>query len=307
MNETVNINMSKNKSIHCFTHADLDGAVTFLATKWAHPGYRVSVNAIKSVDAARQDVTTWLLNNKFSDFERVFFLDLDVSELKDLIDFENVVIIDHHKSHVDNMDYKKAVPIIKEYPSACLLAYKIFKKLYNTEFNDKQKRLIVYGNDYDSYTLDLPESKMLNVIFWNTQRSFDSFIKTYNSGYVPFTKQQLAIYKIYENELTKIINNLEVYQGVYNDENDEPRIFVSTFANKHINDVSDYILDNYETDVVAIVNLKTNHISFRRPKDGDMKLNILAETIAEGGGHEYASGGLITTAFLEFTKSLNPV
>ena len=299
--------MAKKKKIFCFTHYDLDGAVSALVVKWAHPGYEIDCKPLVGFEA-RQELTQWLLNNNFSDFEKVFFLDIDVSALKDLIDYPNVMIIDHHKSHVDNKAYEKAVPIIKEYPSACLLAYRVFKKIYDSKFTDAQKTLVVYGNDFDSYTKDLPESYILNVIFWNTQKSFDSFMETYADGFKPFTSEQQAIFKIYTNELTKILAGLTVYQGMHADVDGEYRIVVATFAEKcSPNDVSDYLLKEYEADVAIVANLKTKHISFRRPKDGTMKLDVFAKDIADGGGHEYSAGGTLTGSFLEFAKTLKPV
>lgn len=298
--------MTKNKKIFCFTHYDLDGVVSYLVTKWAHPGFQVECKAMIGADM-RYEITQWLLNNNFSDYKKVFFLDMDVSSLVDLIDHENVIIIDHHKSHVDNKKYTKAAAIVKEYPSACLMAYKVFKKLYDTKFTDAQKTLVVYGNDYDSYTHELKESKMLNVIFWNTQKSFDAFLENYADGFKPFTKEQLAIYRIFENEMTKLIESLQVFQGGHADLDGEYRIVIATFADKHINDVSDYLLSKYNVDMVAVINLKTKHVSFRRPKDGTMKLDVFAKDMADGGGHEYSAGGTLTENFLDFTKSLKPV
>lgn len=298
--------MAKNKKIFCFTHYDLDGVVTYLVTKWVHPGYKLECKALTGTDL-RQEVTKWMLDHNFDDYNKVFFLDLDVSALVDLIDHENVIIIDHHKSHVDNKKYTKAVAIVKEYPSACLLAYRAFKKLYNSEFTPAQKILIVYSNDYDSYINELPESRMLNVIFWNTQKSFDTFLETYAEGFVPFTKEQLAIYRIYENELSKIIGSLKIFQGGYADTDGEYRVIMATFAEKYVNDVADFLLSKYNIDVAIIANTKTNHVSFRRQKDSDMKLEVFAKDIANGGGHEYSAGGVINDTFLEFTKTLKPL
>lgn len=296
-----------NKKIFCFTHYDLDGAISYLVTKWAHPGYKIECEALVGTDL-RYELQQWRLKHDFSDYEKVFFLDLDVSDQKDIIDKKNVIIIDHHKTHVDHMKYEKAVALVKEYPSACLLAYRAFKKLYNTKFTNEQKKLIIYGNDYDSYTNELIESRMLNVIFWNTQKSFKSFLENYSNGFKEFTKEQNAIFKIHETHLIETIKSLKVFRGIYADVDGESRLIVATFINgQSPNDISDYLLKEYEADMTAIVNLKTKHISFRRPKTGTMRLDVFAKDYADGGGHEYSAGGVITSEFLNFTKTLKPI
>lgn len=298
--------MAAKKKIICFTHYDLDGAVTYLVTKWAHPGYKFECVAMSGADM-RHEIMQWKLNHNFNDYEKVFFLDLDMSPCQDFIDHENVILIDHHKSHEENMDYKRAKAIVKEYPSACLLAYKVFKKLYNTKLTKKQKLLIVYGNDYDSYEHKIPESRMLNIIFWGTQKSFQSFIENYSKGFVPFTKQQLAIHRIHLNEINKSIENLKLFRGSYADTDGELRVIIAAFVDKHINDISDYILETHNPDMAILVNLKTKHVSLRRPKDGTMRLNAFAEDYLLGGGHEYSAGGTITEDFMNFTKTLKPL
>ena len=190
------------KKIFCFTHFDLDGVVSYLVTKWAHPGYKIECEPLSGTDN-RYEIMQWLTKNDFSKYERVFFLDLDISNSIDLIDHENVIIIDHHKTHAENKNYKKAVAIVKEYSSACLLAYRVFKKLYNSNFTEEQKKLVIFGNDYDSYELQFPESRNLNIVFWNTQKSFPSFIENFSNGFFTFTKEQEAICRIYENDLER--------------------------------------------------------------------------------------------------------
>lgn len=292
------------KPIFCFTHCDLDGAVTLLVAKWAYADYEVRHKALNSNDI-RQDINQWMLTNNFDDFEAVFFLDLDMADCGDLIDHKNVIIIDHHKSHVNAMDYKIAKPFVKEYSSAALLSYRIFKKLRDIQFTEAQKILIIYANDYDSYTLAYPESSMLNVIFWNTHKSFETFINTFANGFKPFTKEQQAIYNIYEEDLKQTLSKLELYTCGHADVDGEYRVIMATFAEKYINDVSTYILDKYPCDVSIVINRKTKRVSFRRAKDGTMKLNEFAKDIAAGGGHEYSAGGQLD-AFLEFSKNLKP-
>lgn len=296
----------KRKKIFVWTHWDLDGLVSCLVVKWAHPDCDFEYQPVGSL-GIREDITKWLLKHKFEDYETVYFVDLDVSEHADLVDRKNVFIVDHHKSHVEKMKYEKAVAVVKEYPSACKLLYKVFKKLYNTPFTDAQKMLIILGNDYDSYKHDLPESKMLNAIFWQTQKSFDTGMKLYNSGFKGFTQQQLAIYDIYKKDLDKALNGLKIFEnksievlnGVYH--------VTATFTDSFVNDITDYLLEKYNPDIAIVVNLNTKHVSFRRNKKSTVQLHTLAEQIADGGGHEYSAGGFVTDEFMEFTKLLTPI
>jgi oligoribonuclease NrnB/cAMP/cGMP phosphodiesterase (DHH superfamily) len=298
--------ITKKKSIMCFAHYDLDGAVTYLVTKWAHPGYKIEYMPISGTDM-RYDIMQWRLTHNFDDFEKVFFLDLDMSSCQDIIDKENVILIDHHKTHEENMEYVYAKAIVKEYPSACLLAYKVFKKLYNTKFTKKQKILIAYGNDYDSYTNKTKEAKMLNIIFWGTQKSFPTFVENYSKGFVPFTKQQQSIYNIQLKEITKAIQNIKLFRTVFADIDGERRVILATFIDKHINDISDHILNTYNPDMVILINLKSKHVSLRRPANGTMRLNAFAADYLLGGGHEYAAGGALTEDFMNFAKTFKPL
>lgn len=293
--------------IHCFTHNDLDGVVTYMTVKWFFPECEFTVTNISSSTNLRDEVTKWMLNNKISDYKYVFFLDIDSSPATDLIDHPNVIIIDHHKTHLDNMTYKVATPYIKEYSSASLLAYKILRKLTDRKLTEAQLTLIILANDYDSYALECSESIILNTVFWKTNKSFESFCNAFANGFTGFTPQQLALYNIQNQDLQNRIKKLQCFRGVHVDEDGEARIVVATFSNDNINEVADYILATHEPDIAIVVNQSANRVSFRRQKNGVVKLNNIAEAIANGGGHEYAAGGQITPEFIEFTKLLKPI
>jgi len=294
--------------IFIFSHNDLDGVVSALVTKWAHPQAHIEYDSIAGF-GFRIDFTKWLLKHKIEDYDKIFILDLDVSDHKDLIDKSNVFIIDHHKSHVDNAKYETATVIVKEYPSACLLAYKIFKKLYNLELNKNQKILIALGNDYDSYTLSVPESKKLNSIFWSTHNNFKAFMEMYDKGMTAFTAQQENIYKLWKQQLDKTLANIKLFENKEISISGTKYHIIATFVNKSspVNDISDHILSTYNPDIAIVVNTSTQHISFRRNKKSTCKLNLLAEKLADGAGHEYSAGGQITGKFLEFTKLLKEI
>jgi oligoribonuclease NrnB/cAMP/cGMP phosphodiesterase (DHH superfamily) len=78
-------------------------------------------------------------------------------------------------------------------------------------------------------------------------------------------------------------------------------------GSKYVNDVCDYLLRTYNSDIVFFVNTNSQHVSFRKKKDCTVDMSKLAKNLCDGGGHEYAAGGKITDTFMEFVKQLTPV
>lgn len=293
------------KKYICFTHSDLDGCVSYMLLKWAFP--KLDIPYVKTTARYfRSEFTGWLVNNNLEDYDKVFIFDLDIAEHKDLIDKPNVVIIDHHKSH-EVAKYEKATAVVKEYTSAAKLVYKAFTKLYKLELTDAQKKLILLTDDFDSYTLQLKDSIKLNMVFWGTNKSFDSFMVNFNAGFNGFSLEQQNIIKFSYKEIEQIKETMPVYYGKI-DIQGKPREVYASFAETHINDVADILFDTYKADIAIVVNNKLNHVSFRRaPKLEDISLIKLTQTLVDGGGHEYASGGEITDKFINFTKLLKQV
>ena len=163
------------------------------------------------------------------------------------------------------------------------------------------------ADDYDSFKLRIPDTIILNTVFWATQNNFETFMDLYEDGFNGFTEQQLALYRIKQQELEKVVQALEFFD---NDEvtfNGKDYHFIATFADKYIDEVGDYILKTYEADVALVINKKTKHVSFRRFETSDINLGDFAEKMANGGGHPFAAGGeLLTREMLSFTQSLKP-
>lgn len=294
--------------IHCFTHWDLDGVVSYLALKWCLGIEQLPYTTIFKSKNFREDFTKWLLNNKVEEYDKIFILDLDLSSDDDLIDKKNIVIIDHHESHFINAKYKNAKAYIdKDCKSAAEVIYKTFKKIRDPNLTDAQKKLIIYASDYDSYTLQFPESLKLNVLFGGTQNSFECFIKQFNTGYHGLTLQQENMYKLYNTEVENLKQSTSVFHGKFNIGGKERNVYAA-FAEKYINEVSDYLIKEYKADISMVVCTKKNKVSLRKNHDlEDIDLIGLAEKLLKGGGHKYASGGEITPEFQTLTKRLTQI
>ena len=286
----------------CFTHWDLDGVLCYLVLKWTFPKDQIEYEAT-TAQTFRNTFTKWLSNHDLEDYDKVFIMDLGIYEDKDLIDYKNVFIIDHHPGH-DKSTYKNAKTAIKNTGSACALAYKIFKGLYGTNFTKPQLHLIALAHDFDAYKLKDERSAKLNIVFWDSTNKFETFIKSFINGFNGFTLKQLNIIKIHDLALQKIKEGLDVYGG-YETFQGKKRYVCATFANKYINEVADTLLKDYKSDIALVINIATNHVSYRRRKDGiDIDLSKIAAELGDGAGHEFSSGSKITENFENFTKKL---
>lgn len=283
-----------------WTDADLDGAGSALVIRWVTD--LPTICKVSTPTKLREDFINWLLTNKLSDFDTVYFLDIDTLSIADLIDQKNVTIIDHHLSHVEKKDtYKVARAIIQEYTSTCKLAYISLKG--DRVLTDAQKSLILLVDDYDCYKLQLKNSKDLNKVFWSMQGDrVNKFSEEFKNGFAGFTQFQKNAISIYNKRLKENITNLNIFTGKLNEYS-----IASAFCNFAHNDIARYVLDKSGTDIVMLVNPSSGTVSFRKKDDNPVDLSLLAAKLCDGGGHPKASGGRITEKFLEFSKTLTPL
>ena len=130
--------MSKNEII--FTDLDLDGCCSYLIYTWFKQAKPKAVTL--KVSNIREKLLGWLNYNKIEDYKRVYFFDLDTTEIKDLIDKPNVLIFDHHKSHEDNYSFAKTYIDVNQ-PSCSKHLYQIFNRIYpDVNLTKEQKKLV---------------------------------------------------------------------------------------------------------------------------------------------------------------------
>ena len=83
--------------------------------------------------------------------------------------------------------------------------------------------------------------------------------------------------------------------------------FISTFASEYINDLGQYVVDTHDCDVCMMINLKNNRVYLRRNKSSNLNLSKFAAKICDGGGHEYAAGGILNENVLTLSKQFEPL
>ena len=291
-----------------FTDCDLDGAGSYLLFSWL-TDTRVEY-VTTSVVKFNKEYRAWLAKNNPKDYDKIWIFDLDVSydeEARKLVDMDNVVIVDHHESHVRNKSkYESAKILIKQETSCSKLIYDLFKSNGPT-LTTPQKILLLMVDDYDSYKLKVPNSYNLNVVFWNYQGDrLGKFVADINTGYTEFNSFHKNIIHLNNKRLDRIKEDLEVFEASIPIGSHTYK-FVSAFADSCINEVADYLLDNFGGEVGMVVNLRSQKVSFRKNKGVKIDLSQLAARVSDGGGHEYAAGGKINDNFMNFAKIFKPL
>lgn len=292
-------------SIHVFTDADLDGAISYLTLCWfKEQKIPVTVTTEKNL---KQDFDTFLKNNNIDSYKKIFILDIDISRNPEFYDRANVTIVDHHQGSINcNYNFKYAKAFIENEGSACKLLYKKLKEILKKDIDANKKLLISIGHDYDSYSLKNKEISVgLNTLFWNFQGNrLEKFAEKYNSGFIPFTNDELKIILFYKNKIKKHIEVTPIYTTTLKLGGKESKIcsFMTDFC---INEFAQETIEQTKSDIGIIINPKTETVSFRRSKECTTDLSKLAFKLCGGGGHEAAAGGPITEKFLEFSKLFN--
>ena len=111
-----------NQDIHVFTHSDLDGVVSYLVLCWVY-NKRLSVTPTTPMKLD-QDYNKFIDSNK--QYDKLYFLDLDVSKIGEKIDNKNTVVLDHHKTNL--YSFKNAIVRIYNETSCAKLIYDAFFK-----------------------------------------------------------------------------------------------------------------------------------------------------------------------------------
>ena len=296
--------MNNLKKIHVFTHADLDGSASYMVLSWYlwnSPAYVLCTH-----DSLRSTVSKWLLKNKISDYDAVYFLGLDTCDICDLIDFENVYVLDHHQEANRCKElYKKSNIEVFEYGSSVLGVYRYFKNKYqDRKITANQRKFVALVDDYISYRLlEKNLSIGLNMLYWNYQGDkLQKLKKDFNDGYSHLTEDQNKIIDFYKQKIHKIVDDADFYvgdfkiQGVF-------RKVIATFADTCVNEVASE-LTNMGYEIAIIVNTKTQKVSFRKNHFSNVDLPAIAKTLADGGGYKNMAGGLLNDKFMNFTKLL---
>ena len=288
-------------NILVWTDNDLDGAGSALVIKWLYNS--------KAKTFLINEVSESTLSGKFKGalgtldhYDKIFILDLDLQpDVIEVVDKKNVVVIDHHASHVKNKHlYKNAKVVVEEYSSCTGLIYEKFKTALN--LNDDQQQLITNINDYDCYNIKNVDSLKLNAIHRNLNNpKAEKFIDAFFNGAREYTIMEKNSIKLYFKKFKEQLQNAQVFKGKIKDYK-----IIATFADYAINEIAHFLINKHNADIGIIVNTKAKTVSFRRSKGSEVDVSVLAKNLCNGGGYSAAGGGPLTKQFANLTKTFIP-
>tara|TARA_R110000744_G_scaffold151560_4_gene265097 strand:- start:7841 stop:8716 length:876 start_codon:yes stop_codon:yes gene_type:complete len=288
-------------NILIWTDNDLDGAASALLIK--------KLYGTKATKLTIHEVTELTLAGKFKaakdtlgHYDAIYILDLDLKEEDiQMVDIDKVVVIDHHKQHVENAHLYYNAKVIIEVETSCVrLIKRRFAK--HLKLTSKHEDLFVLVDDYDCYNLQFKDSLKLNAVFWtlNAPR-VENFIKAFEEGYRQFTIHEKNAIRLYLKKFKAQIESAETYNG-----NIKGNKIIAVFADYAVNEVAQYFIKKHKADIGIVINLKSHTVSFRRSKKSKADVSVLARTLCEGGGSAAAAGGRLTDRFADLTKKFNP-
>ena len=287
-------------NIQVWTDTDLHGAGGALVLKWLYKNSETfNIN----------DVTESTFTGRFKGaldtldhYDRIFIVDLDLNEEQiKLVDRNNVVVIDGHKNHSKYKDlYNKAKVIIDEsYFSVVNLIKDKFKS--HLSLTKEQSELIDLINGYDWYKSN-NDSLKLNAVYYNLNTpKTENFISNFYNGFSSYTIEQKNSIKLFFKKFKEQISSNNIFKGKIKDYN-----VIASFGDYAVGELAHFLLSKYNADISVIVNTKAKTVSFRKSKDCNVDVSLLAKKLCDGGGHSASAGGKLTNKFAALTKQFTP-
>jgi hypothetical protein len=289
------INYDKMSKIFIWANSDLDGACSVILLGNIFPN--MTYKSVFFGDFLTQ-YTAWEKNN-LEHYDKVFVVGMVLDQsLINKIDDSKVVFVSDRGEKLNVFD---STMICENTSSCSKLLYRKLKDKFEIPVN--LKKLILYVDDYNNYSLKYRESECLNALYRSFRYSrFKEFVKRFWDGYTGFTDSELETVEEFFNKIEEEYENLDIYKGDFKDWS-----VVCVTSQCPVNEIAKKLIDNHDCDVIVVVNVNTKFVSFRKPVGSSADIVYMAEKLCNGGGGEWASGGHVTERFLEFSEKLEKV
>lgn len=261
------------------------------------------------------------------DYDKIFVTDLCIKEpLLNFIDKDKnlkdkLVILDHHKSEIDegNNKYSFSNIIIEENgvkQSGTCLFYKYLLENNYFDYCDIDlsllEKFVEYTRAYDTWNgtkENFEMGKKYHILFENL--SFQKYVdimtdKLMNLASLELNELESKIISKYEKnankEILKAINNIRIIDLDIN--NIIYKIGFIDIEYKYRNDVNSIIKKNnkYDIDVIGMIMKDTDTVSYRQVKNVDV--SIIGKYFGGKGHREAASNLKSNEKFIEFIKNI---
>lgn len=288
-------NYDRMSKIFVWANSDMDGATSVILLGNIFPKFDYKSCFFGIFE---EKFLEWSKTN-LDNYDKIFVVGMVLDQkLVNKIDSPNIVFISDRQENLMTIESKI---ISKDSASCCKIIYDLFKE--KVIITDDIKKLVLYTSDYNSYSLKYKESENLNAIYRSyLYNKFGSFVNRFWKGYDKFTDNELNIVDNYFKNILNEVENLELFEGTFKNYK-----VLSTISKYSPNELTKYLLENYDHDIIIVVNLDTQFVSFRKNTNSDVDLGFVAQYLCDGGGTTKSAGGTITEKFLEFTKTFTEI
>lgn len=280
------------------THTDLDGISPIILMNLTHEDYEYKSIDINEVEETLKE----LLETDLSIYKNIYIVDLTIPEelYKDLKELDNLLIFDHHESHLYGAKYKFATIKVKEFGHLTCgteLFYNYLKSIYKNLDTPLIKDYVEIVRQCDTWDFtDADFAKQVGSLPYVYGKK--DFIKSITKRLVKdkekfeLTAFEKRYAKIQKEELDRYLKFKEGKMQRY--EINGYKVGV-VFAEDHKSELGNYLsANNLDLDLITII-ASCDRISYRTVHD-NVKCNEFA-SIVGGGGHQKASGSEMTQDF----------
>lgn len=274
------------------THTDLDGISPIILYNLTNEEFEYKSIEINEVDETFDE----LFNNDYQKYKNIYVTDLSLTEhvyeMIDKLNLNNILVFDHHASHLFANTHKY-VNVVIDYDGIQTCGTEIFYKFLLNKYKELNKTNIkeyvdmVRELDTYHFTSELPRE----IDFIRSVLGRSEFIKSItkrlkkDKEHFELTAFEKRYVKLKHEEQKRYMNKREENMFRYLIDGYKCGI---VFAESYKSDLGNYLSNNHpELDLIIIIDAGKS-ISYRTAKD-DIPVNAFAEKYT-GGGHQKASG-----------------
>lgn len=280
------------------THTDLDGISPIILMNLTGTDY-----TFKSIDIGEVNETLdELLASDLSIYNNIYIVDLTIPEnyYEKLKNLKNVLVFDHHETHLYAKSYEFTTIKVKEFGHLTCgteLFYNYLKRIYPALDTPLIKDYVEIVRQCDTWDFtDAEFAKQVGSLpfIYGKKDFIKSLTKRLTKDKEKFelTAFEKRYVKIQNAELDRYLKFKEKKMLKYEISGYKVGL---VFAENHRSELGNYLSNNHlDLDLIVIIN-SCERISYRTARD-DVSCNKFAEIVG-GGGHQKASGSEMTQEF----------